>query len=310
MIQAKINGKWGPVPEGILPELPDEGTIAAFEYLYSFPHAATKKRMWKNQQGIMPIVKVRNPKTRQPMEIGFVGGVDINGNPIGDSIRRVTLYPNKDQGMHTITIGNSADGDELYQFLMITSENESSPIRDEGVLPVFRTKDFVADAKKQVAQMQASHEAQGIAFNLKGQELKDAAVLLGFNPSDSPVSLVAEMAKEAAANPGKFLAMLKDEDKATKSMIAQGFSNGALLVDQEKRAIVYADGGGIVLPLTLLDRESAIEQFTAFIKAEKTGANTLKALKQYVDAKDKQAAAKSNTMMCVVTRAWGFRPPA
>lgn len=287
MIQAKINGKWGEMPENMLPELPENGTVVAFEFLYSYRHPATKKPTYKLHENLKPIVTVRNPKNKTPMEIGLIGGVDNNGSPLPYEIRRVNLQPQAGNGLHYITIGNSTAGDELYQFMMLSSENELSAIRDEGIVPVYRTKDFVADAKARVAAKNKRREAQGIALSLKGAELKETAALLGINPNQDANNLLDQIEDDAVKNPEKFLSLTNDPDRPAKSVLATGLANGSLSINQEASAIVYADGGSQVLHLTSTNREDAMEQFAEYIRTDNNGKKTLTALKAYVDSKAK-----------------------
>ena len=289
MLQAQIDGKWGPIPDSILDKvkMPEIGTVTAFEFLYSFKDSMNGKRRFKAHQGIRSIVPIRDGK--KSIQIGLIGGVDQNGNPLPYDVRRVDLRPQAGNGIHFITIGNSGAGDELYQYLMLTSENEASPVRDEGIEAVIRTKDFVADAKKNLEAKASRREAQGIAIALKGEELKETAALLGFNPKAEPATLLDQVEDEALANPDKFLALMKDEDRAAKTVLAMGLANGALRIDPSKNALMYAEGGNQILGLTNLERDAVIEQFAEMIRTDANGKKTLAALKSYVEAKEKLA---------------------
>ena len=138
---AKIDGKWGQVPDYILPALPPRGVVSSYEFCYHFTDPVTKQKSWKNSQALSPIVRIIDPKTKRPIEIGLIGGIELNGAPVAHEIRVISLSPNLSRGTHHFTSGNSIDSDELWQFFELTSENESSPYRDNGIEPIFRKID-------------------------------------------------------------------------------------------------------------------------------------------------------------------------
>jgi len=269
MLQAEIDGKWGPIPKELLPEIPAEGTVSVYEFVYSFPDFATKKKSWQNHVMIHPISKIRDKKGRI-IRIGLVGGIDTVGNLKTEEIRQLHFYPQNTRGRISIEAGKSAEQDELQQYLELTSQNESSPYRDTAVEPVIRKVDFVGRAKKDRADREKKRDAIGYAYSLKKDEdITRTALLLGID-SDRDLELVMnDIEKQAEENPDNFMQVVNDPNADIQVAYAEGMKNGNLVWDPILSQVKWGANNASIMQVA--NAGEAKSEFTNFVNKDGNG---------------------------------------
>lgn len=288
MLQAKIDGKWQPMPQAFMPKLPKDGGMVTFEYTHSFIEPANGQKSWRNQEQLRNPIRIKNPDGKGSIEIGLLGSIDQQGNPVANEVRRIILSPKASAGIHAITMGSSIDADDLAAFMLLSSENAASEYKDAGVEPIFRTKDREAEAKAEIAAMELEQEVMSIALGLKGTALTEMALLVGVDSTGVEAQKRARVADFARKNADLFLKLNSDPDKDAKATLGAGLANGTLNIDETQSAIVYTESGSVILPLTGTSRDEAMEQWGAYIRTDKNGAKTLQAVKNFIINTDKK----------------------
>lgn len=284
-------GRFNDIPKDMLPKIPPAGTITTYQFVEQTYDSATKKHYYRDTLGLPPFSRVwvegKSGEDGRWIDIGLLGSVDQNGNPVPSTVRHLVFHPHRTGGYLNLTHGKAED-DDLYQFLELCQYVGTNPNRDTTVEVILNKKDFHADAEKDMEKMEKEHEAFGIAYALKGAELTNTALILGIDATMPAVQVRTQVADYAKKNPDTFLALSDDPNKEPKSVLAAGLANGALVLNEDMQAITDANGT-ILLQLTDTSRSAAMEQWAAKVSGDKAkGANFLKGIKALVDLKDKK----------------------
>lgn len=283
------SGKYNDFPEGFhLPEIPDEPTTVTYQVLdhLKFIEPVTKKPRYRSSMSVQPLSRIMIKK--KPVLVGLVGGTDAQGNLNPYEIRRIDFNPDETDGLLMITIGAGVPAnDELYQYLEICSENESNPYRDTSILPLFRKKDYVKEAKDRREKRDLERKAYDLARGLKGNDIREMAMLAGIDANRDLELVYDDVEDYAKANPQLFIDMNSDPDRDAKTVLAQGLNSGVLKIDTDKMAVTYSTGAEIMKITGDTERKAVSAEFVEWLKNQNNPAAVLKGLKAAVASKGK-----------------------
>lgn len=282
-------GKYNKFPEGFkMPEIPDEPTTVIYQVSDNlrFQEPVTKKQRWRSSMNIRPFSRLTINKKQ--VQVGLVSAVDANGNPEPHSVRHINFNPDETKGLIFLVVGAGVpQNDDLYQYMELCDENGSNPYRDQSVPVLFTKKDEVAEAEAKIEKRELKRKASDLARSLKGNALKEMALLTAIDPNRDQRLVLNDVEDYAEANPEAFIALAEDPEKDAKAVVAAGLANGAFLIDDTAKALTY-ENGGVIMPITgEATRKGVMTEFPAWIKGLDNGSKMLSGLKTQVATKEK-----------------------
>lgn len=282
------------------PKLPPEGTVVKFKILAEPSNQIVNGKIAKRYPAMFtlpPVVTIYDSETQANFQACIVLKTDKDGNI--DSVHKTRFNAHATNGYFYFTIGKSPVEDAAYMLYLMASERkrQESEIDDPypdasfGVTPIYEMINEVSIAQRKKESLAKKYAAFNHAQNLKEEELRDVAILLGMPDKADVDVLRASIMEYADMYPKDYLLRVNDEDKFYKQLCLKALSSNLLHVDGH--FIKFTSDNRIFVTMTTDNPAKAPDEFANHIKTNKAAEAMVEVIKKMIDEHEGKQKSKS-----------------
>jgi hypothetical protein len=213
-------------------------------------------------KGIPNTDRVWDPNREEYIDIAYQTGEGEGGVPVMGDI----IFWKGDGGIMVLQGGKSRD-QKLFEYLEMCNYNESNPHRDPSKFPIFRRKDYKAEAKKRSEERDIRFLAVKKAKEMNVTMVRQISVYLNFDMDMDADVLREKLEDYADNNPKAFLSLTENKDLAIMDVADEAVRKGILFIDKQGRKITDK-GGQTLLTWQIKPDVNPLEEFVAFVKTD------------------------------------------
>ncbi len=275
-------GKFNKIPKELLPQLPPAGTVVAFN-ISQFTLDKGIKR-FSEHLTLKPQSAFVHPETNEIIPIALISSTDDKGSVA--TFFKIVTHPQRNGGCYRLTIGHDENSNDIYRFMMLSSQNGSNTMRMESEDIVYTYHDAIGDAQANSAARKAKREALVFVDKLKDTELNDIALILDI-PTGDPDVMRDAIEDYADKDPMGFMVKVNNDDAEITALIKKALKLDVVYRDDvdlrwrkdNSKIFVLSDSNSAVIP----------QEFVNFTKTRQQGVAIIGIMKELVLTADAKA---------------------
>lgn len=235
--------------------------------------------IWLMSQCIVCQDRIRDPHSKDLVDIGVIKGLDDNGRPLFD---KLYVSARDTNGFFYVTGGN-IEQERFHDFLEATNLNESNPNRDSNVKPLFKRVDAAKEAAKTNKNDDTLTDMLILVKDASLAEKREMALAFGWDAEMDQEVITRRLREMVKADAAGFRKIVGNKnDLTTKAVINEALQKGILAHNGTENKYVIVKTGETIVSLTRSETTQPIDQLTEWLKSHPTGKTVLKNIKTLV----------------------------
>lgn len=171
--------------------------------------------------------------------------------------------------------GGTALADQLYPYMEMSDYNQSNPLREKSIQPIYYKVDHAKDAAEKRKRRNALKEALDVATGMRDEEILEFADANSIDTKRSVAEVRDSVEALAEKDPVDFMARVSNKQNALKALIKRALSKGVIEFDKTTYRFFWPKSGETICTVSRAQGAEHIQACVDYLVTAKNGSAVL-----------------------------------